>query len=443
MDRRDFLKTASAGAIAAGLGPTTAESNTRPPNIVIIMADDLGYGDLGCYGSQAIKTPNLDSMASDGVRMTDFYSSAPVCSPSRAGLLTGRYPVRAGVPKVFHPVRNPAISLPIHMLYRIGPGMPLREKTLAEYVKPEGYSTCCIGKWHLGDLEPYKPYRRGFDHFFGVLYSNDMIPFSLFRNKDVVDRSPADQTQLTRRYTEEAVSWIEDHQTDPFLLYMPHTFPHIPLHAGSDIKDTSEAGLYGDVVEEVDWSVGEVLKTLDRLNLSDTTFVFFTSDNGPWYQGSTGVNRGRKGQTFDGGMRVPGIARWPGVIPAGVTSNQPAMNFDLFSTSLQIAGADLPTDRTIDGLDILPTLKGIAETPHEELFFFNGHTLQCVRTGKWKYHRKHPGYNAAYSVVPKGPFLFDLEKDPDESYDVSGLFPDVVRDLEAKCKSFQRDVRKN
>ncbi len=431
MDRREFIGTAAAGA--AGLALTGAGARAgvhgKKPNIVIIMADDLGYGDLTCYGSEGISTPNMDRLAHEGVKLTSFFSSGPVCSPSRAGLLTGRYPARVGIPGVYFPSRNPTTPL-IHGATGMGPGMNTKEVTLAQRLKTAGYRTCCIGKWHLGDMKRYRPNHRGFDHYMGLLYSNDMTPLPLYRNDEIIEKSPVDQDYLTQNYTKEAVQWIDENHDKPFLLYLPHTFPHRPLHASPEFRGRSSAGLYGDCVEELDWSVGEVLKALDKHGISENTFIFFTSDNGPWFQGSPGGFRGRKGQTFDGGMRVPGIARWPDVIPAGRTSDEMSMNIDLFATSLAIAGVEIPDDRIIDGKNILPMLKG-DETPHEALFFYKGKNLQAVRAGRWKYRRRHTGWGAGveYAFIPKGPMLFDLETDPDESYDVIGLYPEKAREL--------------
>jgi arylsulfatase A len=430
MDRRKFMGTAAAGA--AGLVLTGARATLargKKPNIIIIMADDLGYGDLGCYGSEGIATPNLDRIADEGARLTSFFSSGPVCSPSRAGLLTGRYPARVGVTGVYFPSRNPTTPL-IHGVTSLGPGMNTRELTLAQRLKTAGYRTCCIGKWHLGDMKQYRPNHRGFDHYMGLLYSNDMTPLPLYRNDEIIEKSPVDQNYLTRNYTKEAIQWIDENHDKPFLLYLPHTFPHIPLHASPEFRGSSSAGLYGDCVEELDWSVGEVLKALDKYGIAEDTFIFFTSDNGPWYQGSPGGFRGRKGQTFDGGMRVPGIARWPAMIPAGKTSDEMSMNIDLFATSLAIAGVEIPEDRTIDGKNILPMLRG-DETPHEALFFYKGKSLQAVRADTWKYRRRHMGWGAGveYAFISKGPMLFNLETDPNESYNVIDLYPEKAREL--------------
>jgi arylsulfatase A len=428
MKRRDFIGTAALGAAGLAIkGGRLKASSPRKPNIIIIMADDLGYGDLGCYGSEGISTPNLDRIASEGVRLTSFFSSGPVCSPSRAGLMTGRYPPRTGVTGVYFPSRNPITPI-IHAPMGLGPGMNTDEITLAQILKTSGYRTCCIGKWHLGDMKRYRPNHRGFDHYLGLHYSNDMIPLPLYRDDEIIEKSPVDQNYLTRKYTEEALRWIDENHDMPFLLYIPHTFPHRPLHASPEFRGISRAGLYGDCVEELDWSVGEVLKALDKYGIAENTFVFFTSDNGPWYQGSPGCFRGRKGETFDGGMRVPGIARWPGKIPAGIVSDEMSMNIDLFATSIAIAGAEVPRDRPIDSRNILPMLNG-GETPHEAIFFYKGNKLQAVRAGRWKYRRRHMGYTTGSFIIKKGPMLFNLDTDPNESYNLIDLYPDKAREL--------------
>jgi arylsulfatase A len=440
MDRREFIGAAAGAAGGIALGGRALAQAKKRPNIVIIMADDLGYGDLSGYGSEAIETPNLDRLAGEGVKLTEFFASAPVCSPSRAGLLTGRYPVRTGTTQVYFPSRNPATPL-IHAAVHLGPGMNPREITMAQALKAAGYATCCIGKWHLGDMKRYRPNHRGFDHYLGLLYSNDMTPLPLYRNDEIIEKSPVDQNHLTQKYTKEALDWLDKNHDQPFLLYFPHTFPHRPLHASPEFRGSSAAGLYGDCVQEVDWSVGEVLKALDRYGISDNTFVFFTSDNGPWFQGSPGGKRGRKDETFDGGMNVPGIARFPGRIPAGTQSNEMSMNFDLFATALTLAGAPLPSDRAIDGKDIMPLLAG-GPSPHEALYFYKGRELQCMRMGNFKYRRRGTGYATAYFYAPVGPMLFNLEDDPDESYNVIDKFPDVAEKMEAMMRDWEAGMKK-
>ena len=410
----------------------------RPPNIVVILCDDLGYGDLGCYGSR-IRTPNLDRMASEGVRFANFCSADPVCSPSRAALLTGRYPTRVDVPRVLFP--------------QDAGGLSLEESTLANVLKNTGYRTMCIGKWHLGRPEPYLPTSRGFDAYFGIPYSNDMNPRVLMRNTEVIEQT-ADLSTLTQRYTEEARRFIESSKAGPFFLYMPHTFPHIPLGASPRFRGKSSEGLYGDVVEEVDWSVGEVLQTLKRNALDHNTLVLFTSDNGPWYLGSPGKLRGRKNTTYEGGVREPFIARWPGMIRGGRTSNALASMMDIFPTVARLCGASLPA-KPLDGLDIWPLLHGEKESiERAPLLYFDNWDLQCARWMNWKLHLARHN-TAAYTPAPPGgrhsfilpkPELYDLGNDPDESYDVATENPQVVAQIQDKISSmlqtFPEEVQK-
>ena len=433
MKRRDFLKTAAGGicgSIARGAG--------QPPNVVFIFADDLGYGDLGSYGSN-IRTPNLDRMASEGVRFTQFYSANPVCSPSRAALLTGRYPTRVGVPRVLNP--------------RDTTGLPDSETTIAQMLKAKSYKTMCIGKWHLGHLPQYLPTRRGFDEYFGIPYSNDMDPRPLMHNAERIEE-PARLDNLTIRYTEQAVKFIERSAGSPFFLYMPHTFPHIPLAASPSFRGKSPLGLYGDVVEELDWSVGEVLGALKKRGVDDNTIVMFSSDNGPWYQGSPGRLRGRKGMTWEGGVREPFLARFPGRIPAGRVSKAVGSMMDILPTVAHLCEVPLPK-KPLDGIDIWPLLSGQKQDMEREaLLYFDHVNVQCARWGRWKLHVAR--YNsAAFSPAPEGgrinlplasPELYDLEADPDESYDVSAEHPAIVKDIRARIerlmRGFPEDIRR-
>ncbi len=433
MTRRDFLTIAGVTAASRLSG-----ASGRAPNIVFILCDDLGFGDLGVYGSK-IPTPNLDRLAAEGVRFTSFCSADPVCSPSRAALLTGRYPTRVGVPTVFMP-QDPG-------------GLNLDETTLANTLKARGYKTSCIGKWHLGRPEPYLPTRRGFDEYFGIPYSNDMTPRPLMRNTEVIEQT-AELSSLTARYTEEAKKFIEKSKGSPFFLYMPHTFPHIPLAASERFRGKSPLGIYGDVVEELDWSVGEVLAALKKNGLEQDTLVMFSSDNGPWYQGSPGKLRGRKNTTFEGGVREPFIARWKGRIPAGRVSDGLASMLDIFPTVAKLCGAALPP-KPLDGIDIWPLMRG--EKPlieRDPLLYFDNWDLQCARWMNWKLHLARHN-TAAYSAAPVGgrhsfllprPELYNLAKDPDESYDLAADNPDVVARIQAKIAAmlpgFPEPVRK-
>jgi len=433
LDRREFLN-ATAGALIAA--PFFA--STPPPNVVLIYADDLGYGDLGCYGSR-IPTPNLDRMAAGGMRFTQFYSANPVCSPSRAALLTGRYPTRVGVPRVLFP-QDPG-------------GLADSETTIAQLLKGRGYKTMCIGKWHLGRPARYMPTNRGFDEYFGIPYSNDMTPRPLMHDLDVIEE-PATLETLTPRYTDQALRFIERSKGSPFFLYMPHTYPHIPLAASERFRGKSGAGDYGDAVEEIDWSVGQVLGALKSHGLDRNTLVIFSSDNGPWYQGSPGRLRGRKGSTYEGGVREPFIARFPGRIPSGRVSRAVASTMDILPTLAGLCGAPRP-DKPLDGIDIWPVLSGRTATlQREALLYFDGWNVQCARLGRWKLHFAR--YNSdTYAPAPSGgrfnlplpfPELYDIENDPDESYDVAPANPAVVttirRRVEQLLEGFPAEVQK-
>jgi uncharacterized sulfatase len=447
-------------------------SGTEPPNIIVIMADDLGYGDLGSYDGQAIRTPHIDALAKAGIRFTDFHASDSVCTPSRAGLLTGRYPARMGLDVPLMPEKMSwTHTFPVALGYVAGKlglvdvatqgaatGLHQNEITLAEALRVGGYATGMVGKWHLGDFASnpaHNPLEHGFDFYFGVPYSNDMHPLPLYHNRDQVLANVDDQTVLTRRYTEEALRFIESSQGGPFFLYFAHTFPHRPLFASDPFRNRSEGGTFGDTVEEIDWSVGELLAALEQHGLADNTLVMFTSDNGPWYQGSAGGFRGRKGQSYEGGHRVPFLARWPRRIAAGTISHEPAMNIDLFPTCLALAGLSPPDDRTIDGANILDLLTVRDSTsPHETLYFYHQGELEGVRTGKWKYLRsinhyvwplplnKKAGGTSEHTTGPL-PLLFNLELDPGESYDLTAKHPDVAGQLAEQMTRWEAELAAN
>lgn len=402
------------------------------PNIVIILADDLGFGDVGPGGATLIKTPHLDRMAAEGVTLTNFYSSAPVCTASRGGLLTGRYPIRLGL---VQDVARPSNTIALRP----------EEITIAEGLKSVGYATGIFGKWHLGDRPEEWPTRQGFDYFYGVKWSNDMKPFALYRMEESIEE-PVDQRTLTERYTREAIQFIEGHRDEPFFVYLPHSMPHIPLYVSDKFEGRSEAGLYGDVIETIDWSVGEIMAALKRLELDDNTLVIFTSDNGPWWEGSAGPHRDRKGSSWEGGMRVPFIARWPGTIPAGVSSDGIAMNIDMLPTLLPLAGAEIPKDRPVDGRNIMSLLKGERISPHEYLFLFNKDKIAGVRTQRWKLVTQswYRGWNAPlgnerYWTYPG--LLFDLEKDSKELYSYTRENPEVVAQLRGWLEKGQEELK--
>jgi len=415
------------------------------PNIIIIFVDDLGYGDLGCYGSGAVKTPVLDRMAEQGVRMTNFYASSPICSPSRAGLLTGRYPIRSHVAMPYYS----SSSLMSKAMVVIGQypygvtGIPEDEVLLPELLKKRGYKTALTGKWHLGDRSPHLPNENGFDFFYGSLFSNDMSPFNIYRNREIEIRTPVDQNFLTKNTTREAIRFIRENISSPFFLYMAPNMPHEPMHASDEFRARSSGGLYGDAVEEIDFSVSEILNTLKELGLDKKTLVVFSSDNGPWWQGSAGFTRGRKNSPLEGGFRVPFIARWPGVIPEGRISNEMSMNFDLFATCLEIAGIPLPNDRIIDGENILPVLINEAPSPHDTLYFYREGNLEGMRHKNWKYLRRHRSDNGAFPLFYQGPFLFNLDIDPNESYSLIESRPQIAKNLENMMNSWDKEMEEN
>ncbi|HXG12495.1 MAG TPA: sulfatase [Gemmataceae bacterium] len=425
------------------LGPAAAPAAVRP-NIVVIFADDLGYGDLSCYGHPTIRTPHLDRMAAEGMRFTSFYAAAEVCTPSRAALLTGRLPPRNGMASDKRRVLFPNSA----------GGLPDKEITLAEALKAKGYATACIGKWHLGHLPPYLPTRHGFDSYFGIPYSNDMdrvadpklgrsIFFApkveywnvpLMRDDQIIER-PAHQPTLTKRYTEEAVRFIRANKERPFFLYLAHTMVHVPLFVSAAFAGKSPRGLYGDAVEEIDWSVGQVLQTLRDEKLAERTLVVFSSDNGPWlifnqHGGSAGLLRDGKGTTWEGGMRVPGIFWRPGLVQAGVVTQEMASTLDVFTTALKLAGAEVPSDRIIDGLDLTPVLTGTGPSPRQTMFYYRGTRLFAVRKGPFKAHFiTQSGYDKDKAVEHDPPLLYHLGHDPAERFDVAKEHPDVIADI--------------
>ncbi|MGE3804413.1 MAG: sulfatase [Gemmataceae bacterium] len=424
-------------------GPLQAADATKP-NVVIIYADDLGYGDLACYGHPTIKTPNLDRMAAEGMRFTSFYSAASVCTPSRAALMTGRYPVRSGMCSNSRRVLFPDSA----------GGIPKEEITLGEALKQQGYATACVGKWHLGHLPQYLPTNNGFDYYFGIPYSNDMdrvadrklgrqifldpkieywnVP--ILRNEKEIER-PAQQHTLTKRYTEEAIDFIKKHKEGPFFVYLAHSMVHVPLFASKDFQGKSARGLFGDTVEEVDWSVGQILDTLHKEKLAEKTLVVFSSDNGPWLifdqqGGSAGLLREGKGSTWEGGMREPGIFWWPGTIKPGQVERGIACTMDVWPTCVALAGGKLPTDRIIDGVDLTPVLTGKGPSPRDHLVYYRGTDVYAVRKGSFKAHFiTRSSYGGDKPVKHDPPELYNLDVDPAEKFNVAKQHPEIITEL--------------
>lgn len=450
-------------------------ADTRPPNVVLILADDLGYADLGCFGAETIKTPNLDRLAAEGTRFTSFYVAQAVCSASRAALMTGCYANRVGMQGALNHTSKE--------------GIHPDEQLLPELCHAAGYATAAFGKWHLGTYPLFNPLKHGFDEFVGIPYSNDnskfhpslakeMPPLPFYDGLKVVETDP-DQSQFTQRFTERAVSFIERHKQQPFFLYVPHVMPHVPIFASAAFRGKSGAGLYADVVQELDWSVGQILNALKNSGLEKNTLVLFFSDNGPFlsygnHAGSARPLREGKLTTFEGGVRVPFMARWPGRVPSGKVCDEPVMEIDLLPTVAALAGATLPT-RKIDGQSILPLLEGQAgaKTPHESLVFYGGDELQAIRSGDWKLHFQHPyitvdgepgrdgkpaqfGKMKPKSITQSGisgiasrhgyrvelqPLsLFNLKQDPGEHHDVAATHPDVVERLKALAEPVRRSL---
>lgn len=461
--------------LLGGSATCGAEQDTARPNIILIVTDDMGYADLSSQGATTFATPHLDRLASQGTRFTSFYVAQPVCTASRAAFLSGCYANRVSLQGALnHTSKN---------------GIHPEEWLIPEMLKDRGYATSGMGKWHLGTVRQFGPLQNGFDHWLGIPYSNDntkyhpvladeMPPLPLYDGEEVIELDP-DQSLFTRRFTERAVSFIEQNAQQPFFLYIPHVMPHVPIFASEEFRGRTEHGLYGDVIEELDWSVGQIMQTLDRLQIADNTLVIFFSDNGPWpsygeHAGSAGPFREGKLTTFEGGVRVPCIMRWPGQIPAGRVCDEPVMAIDLLPTLTQIVGGK-PPEKKIDGKDIGPVLFGAegATTPHEALFFYGGTELQAVRSGKWKLHFPHPyitvagepgkggkpsnwGKQSPRSITQSGIegiasrhggrveqielSLFDLENDPGETKNLAPQHPEIVARLQKLAEPIRQEL---
>ncbi|MEO0453594.1 MAG: sulfatase [Verrucomicrobiota bacterium] len=473
--------------VAVLLQPSQTQAAPEKPNFIVILTDDLGYGDFACYGATGIQTPEIDRMAEEGTKFESFYV-ASVCSPTRASFMTGNYPLRAGIGGVLFP-RNDL-------------GLKPEEITLPELLKQQGYATAIVGKWHLGFQPHQLPLNHGFDHWYGTLSSNSSplapdqqfyefapdcsfrdgfsreligkktLACPLIRNNQIIE-APADQTLFTKRYTEETIRLISENKDQPFFIYLAHNMPHIPLYVSEKFQGSSEHGLYGDVIQELDWSVGEVLKALKEQGLDETTFVILTSDNGPKKSvgGRSGSLKGEKGATFEGGQRVPCIVRWPGKVPAGIVNKEPVAIFDLLPTLVQLAGGSVPTERVIDGKDIWPAIAGAGkvETPHEAYFYLRGLSVKGVRVDQWKLHYSDPPKDKSKPQVTltkeerqlprderqklirersralnpkKGPVLslYNLEKDIGEERNVIDEHPEIAQRLKAKMEAFRLEM---
>ncbi|MHB1081621.1 MAG: sulfatase family protein [Prosthecobacter sp.] len=454
---------------------TLSAADQRPPNVVLILVDDLGYADLGCFGAEKIKTPHMDRMASEGMKFTSFYVAQAVCSASRAALMTGCYANRVGMQGALNHTSKE--------------GIHPDEFLLPEMCKARGYATAAFGKWHLGTDLLFNPLRNGFDEFLGIPYSNDnskyhpslakvMPPLPFYDGLKVIETDP-DQSQFTRRFTEGATSFIEHHKDQPFFLYVPHVMPHVPIFASAAFRGKSSAGLYGDVVQEIDESVGQILDTLKRCGIDQNTLVILFSDNGPFlsygnHAGSAKPLREGKLTTFDGGVRSPFIARWPGHVPAAQVCDEPVMEIDLLPTIAGLIGGKL-SDRKIDGKNILPLLEGKpgAKSPHEALVFYGGNELQAIRSGPWKLHFPHPYITVdgepgrdgkparfgqmkpkaitqsgiagiasrhGYRVENIGLSLYNLNNDPGETHDVSKEHPEIVARLQKLAEPTRKEL---
>lgn len=477
---------------APALAKTQQVITTRP-NIIVILADDLGYGDIGIHGSKAINTPNIDQLAAEGVNFTQAYSSAAICSPSRAGLLSGRYPLRSGI---IHPIQAAGDSMARKASYKAAialsnlaaidmrgggnavKGLPADEITIPELLKTAGYRTAVFGKWHLGDFTEwpqFHPHEHGFDHFVGFNMSNDDWPVAFYRNQEkVIDDIGLEQSHYTKLFTDEAIRFIEQDSEKPFFIFLSQKDPHQPFFPSEQYAGKSKAGPYGDAVEEFDGSVGSIISALKKQGLDENTLLLVTSDNGPWYEGSAGPLRGRKGQSYEGGFKVPLLARWPGKIPAGSQVTQAVMNIDFLPSFAAAAGVQLPQDRIIDGKNFLPLLQGNKDVEktfeQRPLFFFHDYDIEAIRQGNWKLIANNSHYvwpnpidkadsfigrmagsrdykpeGSAVSVPTLGtwPLLYNLALDPGEAYNVGKHQSQKKQQLHAKLKQWRRGFYAN
>jgi len=444
----------SAAAVLLPAALTRSVSAEDKPNFIVVFCDDLGYGDLSGFGHPTIATPHLDRLAAGGQKWTSFYAADNVCTPSRAGLLTGRLPLRSGMASDTKRVLFPDSA----------GGLPATEITIAESLKELGYATACVGKWHLGHLPEFLPTRHGFDSYYGIPYSNDMnrldretsqfalaekesfaaYDVPLLRDEEEIER-PVDQRTITRRYTEESVKKIREFKDGPFFLYLAHSLPHIPLFRSAAFKDHSPAGIYGDVVEEIDWSVGEIVASLEETGVAGRTLIVFTSDNGPWltfdtHGGSAGLLRDGKGSTWEGGQRVPTVMSWPGKLPPGVVREM-GSTLDLLPTFVTLAGGTPPQDRILDGHDLSPVLFGTGPSPRTEMYFYQGAQLYAVRKGPFKAHfTTYTSYVKQKPFPRDPPLLYHLGEDPSERFDIAAKHPDIVAELKSLAESHRKSI---
>jgi arylsulfatase A-like enzyme len=447
------------GFLGGCAAPETATEapTAEKPNFVVIFADDMGYGDLGAFGHPVFRTPNLDEMAAEGQRWTQFYVAAPVCTPSRAALLTGRYPIRSGM------------TGPRGVLFPdSGGGLPADEVTIAEALAEAGYVSGAFGKWHLGHLPRYLPTRQGFETYWGIPYSNDMdkVPDSPNHRAEAADDArwqadpahydvpiihdekeierPADQYTITRRYTEKAVEFIRSHKDEPFFVYLAHSMMHIPLFAAKEF-DGRNASLYADAIEEVDWSVGQIVATLEELGLEKRTLVVFTSDNGPWlvfdtHGGTAGLLRGGKGETWEGGQREPTVVWGPGIVSPGVVRGM-GSTLDLLPTFCALAGVEPPGDRVLDGYDLSPVIRGEGESPREDMMYYRAGKIRAARVGPFKAHWvTQTEYRGLAPVPHDPPLLYNLEEDPSEKFDVAARHPEILEQIAARVEAHKQTV---
>ncbi len=436
-------------ACAPAEEPVTRAATNAKPNFIVILCDDLGYSDVSCFGSKKKKTPHIDKMAEEGMRCTDFYVTAPVCSPSRASLMTGSYPLRVDMSRSW---AGPYVMLPADKK-----GLNPSETTIAEILKGAGYRTACIGKWHLGDQPEFMPNKQGFDYYYGIPYSNDMkrkaprkgqtAPTSkhlpLFRNEEIIELSP-DQRLFTKNHTKEAIQFITENKDNPFFVYLPYIMPHNPIYASQAFNGKSEHGVYSDAIHELDWAVGEILRTLKELEIDDNTLVIFTSDNGATGRGENHPLSGSKGTILEGGMRVPCVMRWPAAIPAGNTCEELITVMDLLPTITKLAAGKLPENK-IDGRDIYPLMSGEkdAKSPYEKFFYYRIDQLRAVRSGRWKLHLALDPTLEGWDGVRKGTAelaLYDLQADIGEKTNVADKHPEIVERLLAYTEEARKDI---